>query len=74
MVKGSILRCEFRFQHTKPLVGCTIFLSENDEKLFVKLDENLRAISPGQYAVFYKNSECLGNARIINPGPSLDYE
>lgn len=74
--KGSILKCKFRFQHTKPLIDCTVFLSENedDKKMFVKLNEPLRAISPGQYAVFYKDLECLGNARILNPGPSLNYK
>ncbi|CAD7087611.1 unnamed protein product [Hermetia illucens] len=67
---GSVhsLTCKFRFQHTKPLVDCTIYQS-NDEQvgLYVKLHEPLRAITPGQYAVFYLDEECLGAARITQP-------
>lgn len=68
----SIFRCKFRFQHMDKLVGCTVCNTTN-EGLFVKLDLPLRALTPGQYAVFYADDECLGGARISNPGPSLQY-
>lgn len=69
-IKNFSFPCEFRFQHTKPLVNCKIYnISENSNSLLIKLEKPLRAITPGQYAVFYSKNECLGNARIISPGP-----
>lgn len=66
---AGILKCEFRFQHGKPLVNCLLYkLGSN--KLLVKLSHTLRALTPGQYAVFYKGEECLGSARILHTGPS----
>lgn len=66
-LKDKELRCRFRFQHTKPLVDCTIFRESTDNKdeLIVLLDKQLRAVTPGQYAVFYSGTECLGSARIV---------
>ncbi|XP_020802654.1 mitochondrial tRNA-specific 2-thiouridylase 1 [Drosophila serrata] len=61
------LRCRFRFQHTKPLVMCTLRIVDNTFE--VQLDAPLRAITPGQYAVFYDELACLGSARIINAEP-----
>ncbi|XP_058835350.1 mitochondrial tRNA-specific 2-thiouridylase 1 [Topomyia yanbarensis] len=70
----DIWRCQFRFQHTKPLVPCSIITTDGrGEKLFVELDVPLTAITPGQYAVFYKDDECFGSARIVKPGPSMIY-
>ncbi|XP_063700876.1 mitochondrial tRNA-specific 2-thiouridylase 1 [Culicoides brevitarsis] len=64
--RGNIFKCKFRFQHTKPLTNCIIY-QLSDGKLFVKLEKALRAITPGQYAVFYTDDECLGSARIRRP-------
>lgn len=70
----SYLRCQFRFQHTKPLTNCTIYTGSRDGKLVIKLEHSLRAITPGQYAVLYKNKQCLGAARILSPGPSVEFD
>lgn len=65
----GMLACRFRFQHTKPTVECRIF--STGSQLMILLERPLKAITPGQFAVFYKNNECLGSARILSPGPSL---
>ncbi|XP_023308115.2 mitochondrial tRNA-specific 2-thiouridylase 1 isoform X1 [Lucilia cuprina] len=64
----NVLECRFRFQHTKPLVNCRIYRKsmENSNELIILLDKPLRAVTPGQYAVFYSDKECLGSARIVN--------
>ncbi|EDX16816.1 mitochondrial tRNA-specific 2-thiouridylase 1 [Drosophila simulans] len=62
------LRCRFRFQHTKPLVDCQLSISPSNTFL-VELDAPLRAITPGQYAVFYDDTACLGSARILSANP-----
>ncbi|CAG9805321.1 unnamed protein product [Chironomus riparius] len=65
----NILKCDFRFQHTKPKVNCTVYkANDKGDKLLVKLDEPLRSITPGQYAVLYKDGECLGSSRITDAG------
>lgn len=64
----SILSCQFKFQHTHDLVDCEIF--ETAQGLIVKLIQPKRALTEGQYAVFYRANECLGSARISNAGPT----
>lgn len=71
-LENGIFSCLFRFQHTKKLVNCVVVRTGSDG-LLIKLDKTLRAITPGQYAVFYKDGECLGSGRILKPGPSLHF-
>jgi len=68
LAKNGSLRCRFRFQHTKPLVNCQLHPNE------VELDTPLRAITPGQYAVFYDDMACLGTARILHGEPLQQIE
>lgn len=70
----NIFACKFRFQHTKPLTNCTIYKANaTGDKLLIKLDKPLRSITPGQFAVFYNDDECLGSSRIFNSGPSINF-
>lgn len=74
LTSTNLLNCQFRFQHTKPLVNCTIYKSNvAGDKLLITLEKPLRSITPGQYAVFYCDNECLGSARIFNAGPSINF-
>lgn len=66
--EGFTLDCQFKFQHTEIWSDCEI--CQTTSGLIVKLDAFKRAITPGQYAVFARNQECLGSARIINSGIS----
>lgn len=52
------LKCEVRLRHRQPLQKCFLRAGK------VIFDKPQRAATPGQFAVFYKNSECLGGGVI----------
>lgn len=62
--------CDFRFQHREPTVKCLLY-KDNEGRLQIFLKDPLRAVTPGQYAVFYTDEECLGSAKILFRGPSM---
>nr|CAI5842711.1 unnamed protein product [Callosobruchus analis] len=66
--ENFILECQFKFQHTEDWVPCQICQTKSG--LTVKLKVYKRAITAGQYAVFAKDGECLGSAKILNSGVS----
>lgn len=63
------LSCNFRFQHRKPLTPCIVH-QNLDDQLIIRLGQPLRALTGGQFAVLYREHECLGSAIISHPGPS----
>lgn len=58
------LKCKVRLRHRQPLQKVKIIASDKGE-LIVKFKEPQRAVTPGQFAVFYKNKECFGGGVII---------
>ncbi|XP_071484800.1 mitochondrial tRNA-specific 2-thiouridylase 1-like [Diadema antillarum] len=70
LLEDQMMDCDFRFQHVHGLTKCTLTLSSLGS-VIVSLCKPLRAITPGQYAVFYRDDECLGSGVIMKRGPSL---
>ena len=60
---------DFRFQKVESVDPCTCQLSR-ENTLTVSLYKPKRALTPGQFSVFYRGEECLGSARILKIGPS----
>ena len=61
------LKCEVRLRHRQPLQKCTVSnspLGRGRGGLVVKFATPQRAVTPGQFAVFYKKGECLGGGAI----------
>ncbi len=57
------LRCTARTRHRQPDRPCRVEAADN-ARLRVDFDEPQRALTPGQYVVFYDGEQCLGGAVI----------
>jgi len=57
------LKCTVRLRHRQPLQEVTV--EKNGGKYNLKFLTKQRAATPGQFAVFYKDGECLGGGVII---------
>jgi tRNA-specific 2-thiouridylase len=56
------LHCEVRLRHRQPLQESRI--QKIGSRVVVEFKKPQRAVTPGQFAVFYKNGECLGGGVI----------
>lgn len=61
---GAEDQISVRTRHRAPLVDCTI--EPDGENFTVKLKDEIRALTPGQSAVFYSGEICIGGG-IITP-------
>ncbi|XP_076639936.1 mitochondrial tRNA-specific 2-thiouridylase 1 isoform X1 [Colletes latitarsis] len=64
-----ILNCDFRCQHRYSVISCLIHKTTNDQ-LLIRISQPTRAVTDGQFAIFYNGEECLGSAPILRTGPS----
>lgn len=56
------LRCSVKTRYRQADLACEVLASRTP--LRVKLDRCARAVTPGQYAVFYQGERCLGGGNI----------
>lgn len=60
--KEKEFRCTAKFRYRQPEQGCTVKI--NDGFIQVDFDERQRAITEGQFAVFYSSDKCIGGGVI----------
>ena len=56
---------QVKMRHGAQLYACTVKYT-SDGRMHVALDERDQGIAPGQFAVFYDETECLGSGVIVD--------
>lgn len=64
---GTPLKCHAKTRYRQPDQACTVTY-RNDGALEVLFEQPQRAVTPGQYVVFYQGNRCLGGATIRMAG------
>ncbi len=65
---GQSFRCTAKFRYRQPDQGVTVQIRE-DGGAKVVFDQPQRAVTPGQWVVFYDGEVCLGGGPIDNVTP-----
>ncbi len=60
--KEKDFECTAKFRYRQPEQGCIVHIKENE--IFVDFKEKQRAITEGQFAVFYSGDKCIGGGVI----------
>ena len=63
----KVFKCNAKFRYRQEEQGVTVYLDNNDQsgfKIRVEFDQRQRAVTEGQYCVFYKDDLCLGGGVI----------
>lgn len=60
--KECEFKCTAKFRYRQPEQGCRVYIY--NDYIRVEFDERQRAITPGQFAVFYSGDECIGGGVI----------
>ena len=63
----KVFKCTAKFRYRQSEQGVTVYLDNEDEsgyKIKVIFDERQRAITEGQYCVFYSGDKCIGGGVI----------
>lgn len=60
--KERVFHCTAKFRYRQAEQGCTVRIEEDG--IYVDFDERQRAITEGQFAVFYNETSCLGGGVI----------
>ena len=60
---GATLRCTAKVRYRQQDQACSARVHD-DGRCSVQFDQPQRAVTPGQYVVFYQGAACLGGARI----------
>lgn len=75
-MKSKIFKCTAKFRYRQADTAVTVHLNEDGTTAKVDFDEPVRAITPGQAVVFYKDMECIGGGTIdaaYNASRELQY-
>ncbi len=61
------LKCLVRLRHRQELQKCVVdeIAKQRNSEISITFDKPQRAVTPGQFAVLYKNGVCLGGGTII---------